>query len=153
MPVLIHQQKQAVLACDSRRSKCIVLLPCLSVGFGSINCNQVPLWWKQDMLSKPSLVLLTTHGASGNIPIFLAQLSVGLTSCACLYLVLPLSFPILHSLQASCTGSTTGKTQMLLSWTPDLFVNYKNVIPYWCSTKILHFMENSDSNSFYLFII
>lgn len=33
----------------------------LSVVFGSISCSQFPLWWKQDMLSKPSLILGATQ--------------------------------------------------------------------------------------------
>lgn len=74
----------------------------LSVMFGSVNCNLFPLWWKQDVLSKPSLILQATQRGFRKHPVFLAEFSVGLTLCACLYLVFPLSFSILRSLQASC---------------------------------------------------
>lgn len=99
------------------------------------------------------------HTGLQETAVFLAQLSMGLTFCACLYLVLPLSFPILHSLPASCTGPTMGKKQtQVLSCLglQHLSVNDKNVIPYGCSTKILQFLENSGSNSsfiYYLFFL
>lgn len=151
-PVFVYaQQIQAALSCDRISSDCIVLLPCLSCLLLSISCNLLPLWWKQDVFSKPSLILQTTqkgfrkHSHVSDPALHGPRFMCMFVPC--------ISSVVSYSPQPNrgpATDCTVGKEQK-----PELFclrlqhvsVNTKYyAIPHWYNTKKLHFVDKSDSD-------
>lgn len=155
MPVLIHQQKQAALSCDSSSSECIVLLPCLSC-LGLSTVTRSPFDGSRTCF--PSQVCFSARhtGLQETLPCFWLS-----SPWASLYAhVRTLYFLCLFQFSAASRRPATDPSPDK-EHTPELFclglrhlsVNATNVIPYRCSTKKLHFVGKSDSSRSFFYSV